>query len=424
MAGAGAPGQRGAGNLAQALRWLSLALVPALVLLFVYDRSFEVTPATAGLQHGGPVHAGAGFIAQPPPADAAAGEEPADGDAGDDDDDDDLGEGEAPQRDVDAGAIEKEGASGATEEAEAEGAIDQEGEVDDAEELAPPVSSSRSPSESASGTSAPSGSPSASGTAAPSGSPSASGASAPSGSPSASGTAAPSGSPSASETAAPSGSPSASGASAPSGSPSASGTTAPSSPPSASVTAQAATSSIGPSPSSSGSQPPTAPEPSIVADVSDVLRYVDGRHARSVLWVRAFAGVEGVLNTVLLPSLRFFWPPHRFGRVYLVLDAGSAADSDMAQRLLARWGGEELRKDATGAWVVTSAQLPAERFVPAGEAGRQLRGGAGTRTGGRNASAAGGRQLPDEIEQGRSHLNDPLLTIAYCQTPGVPGFGG
>ena len=72
MAGAGAPGQRGAGNLAQALRWLSLALVPALVLLFVYDRSFEVTPATAGLQHGGPVHAGAGFIAQPPPADAAA----------------------------------------------------------------------------------------------------------------------------------------------------------------------------------------------------------------------------------------------------------------------------------------------------------------------------------------------------------------
>lgn len=401
MAGAGAPGQRGAGNLAQALRWLSLALVPALVLLFVYDRSFEVTPATAGLQHGGPVHAGAGFIAQPPPADAAAGEEPADGDAGDDDDDDDdLGEGEAPQHDVDAGAIEKEGASGATEEAEAEGVIDQEGEVDDAEELAPPVSSSRSPSESASGTAAPSRSPSASGASAPSGSPSAS------------------------ETAAPSGSPSASGASAPSGSPSTSGTAAPSSPPSASVTAQAATSSIGPSPSSSGSQPPTAPEPSIVADVSDVLRYVDGRHARSVLWVRAFAGVEGVLNTVLLPSLRFFWPPHRFGRVYLVLDAGSAADSDMAQRLLARWGGEELRKDATGAWVVTSAQLPAERFVPAGEAGRQLRGGAGTRTGGRNASAAGGRLLPDEIEQGRSHLNDPLLTIAYCQTPGVPGFGG
>ena len=153
-------------------------------------------------------------------------------------------------------------------------------------------------------------------------------------------------------------------------------------------------------------------------------RYVDGRHARSALWVRAFSGVEGVLNTVLLPSLRFFWPPHRFGRVYLVLDAHSQADNDMAQRLLARWGGEELRKDAAGAWVVTSAQLPTERFVPAGPAaGRQLRGGGA----GGNASSAGaaaGRQLPGGAQQGRSHLNDPLLTIAYCQTPSVAGFGG
>lgn len=203
-----------------------------------------------------------------------------------------------------------------------------------------------------------------------------------------------------------------------------------SSPPSASGSPAAL---VGPShsPTNSASSQPTPSEtPGQPRDPEG--GYRTGRMARSALWVRSFAGNEEVLTNVLLPSLRLFWPPRRFGRIYIVLDGG-VNDFAMASRLLARFGGEELRSDEAGNLKVHQAMLPQEPFVPSTIilGARMLEGGASDA----DESGSGGRGLRGRdlaanatlfraYPKARSHLNDPLLTITYCRTQGVPGFNG
>lgn len=144
--------------------------------------------------------------------------------------------------------------------------------------------------------------------------------------------------------------------------------------------------------------------------------YRSTRHARSALWVRTYAGNEELVTKVLLTSLRFFWPPRRFGRVFVVLDGGEA-DYAMATRLLERFGGEELRADDVGDLYVYRAMLPKQQFVASGGTGRSL---------------SSSSYFPAQVSQFGSrvaqhlphHLNDPLLTITYARSPVIPDLTG
>ena len=118
---------------------------------------------------------------------------------------------------------------------------------------------------------------------------------------------------------------------------------------------------------------------------------------------------------MLLASLRVYWPPRRFGRVYIVLDNGEAAGEAMAQRLLTKYGGEELRQDTdTGEWRVTTSRSPAPSLV--GRSRRHLLRGRAA-----NFSSYGGGASHRQrglASSARSHLDDPLLTITYAACGG------
>jgi hypothetical protein len=172
-----------------------------------------------------------------------------------------------------------------------------------------------------------------------------------------------------------------------------------------------------------------------------------------VLWVRSYSGNEAMLTRVLLPALRAFWPPARFGRVYVVLDRDSPSDDAMARRLLDTYGGDEViqRADAPGGtgYLVLSANPPTRRYGADGRpvqpkpSGRRLDDGGAS--GGTivaplgNASAAFTAAWRRSLQRaasltvtpvpvapvnGRSHLNDPLLTIAYTpsRAAGINGY--
>ena len=220
--------------------------------------------------------------------------------------------------------------------------------------------------------------------------------------------------------------------------PSPSGTSAATSPPPAPPSSSP--SGAPPSPSASGSiSPPTAaaappaPSPAANSDGSSAGassgNKLAHRHARAALWIRSFAGNEAWLSRVLLPSLRAFWPVERFGRVFVVLDKGSANDAAMAQRLLSEYGGDELAKDDGGQWSVSVARMPERTYGRDGKAAkRRLRGPVTDANDDSNATATaissegGGRVLFPQAA--RHHLNDPLLTISYAPNlaAGINGY--
>ena len=105
-----------------------------------------------------------------------------------------------------------------------------------------------------------------------------------------------------------------------------------------------------------------------------------------------------MLDEVLLRGLRGYWPPRRFGRVYIVLDGGpenGERSEAMAKVLLRKYGGSELVQSGEGTWTVRASCVPAVH-TPA------------------NAS------LTREAGP-HNHMDDPLLTITYAMCGGY-GF--
>ena len=122
-------------------------------------------------------------------------------------------------------------------------------------------------------------------------------------------------------------------------------------------------------------------------------------HAGSALWIRAYAGKEGMLDEVLLRGLRGYWPPRRFGRVYLVLDAGAGKDEAMAKRLIRKYGGSELvREGGSGGWSRRENCAPADH-TPAADTWNHT----------------------EAAPEGRNHMDDPLISVTYA-TCGGWGF--
>lgn len=118
-------------------------------------------------------------------------------------------------------------------------------------------------------------------------------------------------------------------------------------------------------------------------------------HSGTALWIRTFSLSEATLDTVLLTGLRAFWPPRRFGRTVLVLDP-TDSDRQMGQRLLTKYGGQEIAQEG-GQWVVKAS------FTPAGARALGASGDDGVGAAPRDLAAGSSGGV----------LTDPMLVVTY-----------
>jgi hypothetical protein len=175
-----------------------------------------------------------------------------------------------------------------------------------------------------------------------------------------------------------------------------------------------------PSPSLSPSRPPAVsrlPHP-VPAPRSRVDAARPNPYAGTALWVRAHVGVEAMLHDVLLKGVRAYWPPHRFGRLYIVLDAGVPADEALGARLVAVYGGAVLRRatgiagdgangaDGGGGWYIASSAPAPAVALPLRTADDPARDWEAAVRDGIGGGSSGGGSSP--------FLSQPLVHVVYA----------